>query len=161
MKKYSINNKSDIIEFKGTLLSHVSSRQPEKHQWTEILIYKTEGGKYVVHRIGNSVRYHVPEEDGGCETREGRLVSGDEVPSDFIPCPTCDPEACHDDDFLLYDYIIETPLSSADVADTPSDVRKCLLLGNQLTGLAYSALQEAVRKDQSLLGALRRRVWVV
>ena len=46
------------LRFKGYEIGHVSSEKPDgpsSIRWTEITLYKTESGKYVVERVGMSV----------------------------------------------------------------------------------------------------------
>ncbi len=44
------------LEFRGEVLAQVSSLgKPNPIRWTEITIYRTDSGKYVVHQIGRTL----------------------------------------------------------------------------------------------------------
>lgn len=48
---YDLDNTQ--IQFEGRLLAHVSTEPPvNSKRWSVIDIYKTEGGTYIVHKIG-------------------------------------------------------------------------------------------------------------
>lgn len=58
MKSYRLHRENDIdLLFTGRELANVSSRDPNAAafpRWTEIRIYRTESGKYVVEQVGRS-----------------------------------------------------------------------------------------------------------
>lgn len=44
-----------LTTFDGVLLGHASSKnRPDQPRWTELAIYRTLGGNYVVHKVGKS-----------------------------------------------------------------------------------------------------------
>lgn len=49
------------IEFSGRELGRATTEKDDSLRWTEIVIYKTSGGKYIIERLGRSLIYHVPE----------------------------------------------------------------------------------------------------
>jgi hypothetical protein len=52
-----------LLTFDGQLLAAVSSRDGEKDRWTEMRVYQTNGGSYILEKVGRSVRLHMP----GCD----------------------------------------------------------------------------------------------
>lgn len=162
VKQYTVRNRFDVIEFEGTLIGSASTRKHDRQdRWTEIHIYRTTTDKYVVQRLGCSVRYHLPEE----KCSSGKTITGVELTDEMIPCPQCEPETQADEDFSLdLEFQREVTHSSADVVTEPEDIRKSLTIINKVTGneflssVAYTALQEAVRHDRSLLGVFDRKI---
>jgi hypothetical protein len=51
---FCLKDEDRNIEFRGRLLASASSEEPGKTRWTEVEIYKTVGGNYVVSTIGRS-----------------------------------------------------------------------------------------------------------
>lgn len=50
-----------LLTFDGHLLASISSREsPDKDRWTQMAVYKTQGGSYVLEKVGRSVRLHIP-----------------------------------------------------------------------------------------------------
>lgn len=43
------------LKFNGVLLSGTSSRRPGQDRWTDLSLYRTDNGKYVIVSIGRSV----------------------------------------------------------------------------------------------------------
>lgn len=162
MTEHTIYDRFDVIQFEGELIGHASTRKSDKQdRWTNIDIYKTTTGKYVIHRLGCSVRYHLPEE----KCTSGKAVRGLDLDLSDLPCPDCNPETPGEDDWDEdLEFYQEVTMSSADVVDNAADIRKSLVITNKKTGkeflssVAYSALQEAVRSDKSLLGVFERRI---
>lgn len=50
-----------LLTFDGQLLASVSSRDGDKDRWTEMRVYRTNGGSYILEKVGRSVRLHMPE----------------------------------------------------------------------------------------------------
>lgn len=42
------------VEFSGTLVAQASTDRPEVNHWTEVSVYRTEGGSYVLEQIGKT-----------------------------------------------------------------------------------------------------------
>lgn len=160
MSKWVVKDRFDVIEFEGELIGHASTRKNEDQgRWTEIEIYRTDSGKYVVHRMGCSALFHRVGQP--CTSSRGEKVRGEDISDESIGCPDCDPDEDFDEDA---EYVHEVTESSADVVTEARDLRKALVIVNKQTGreflssVAYAALQEAVRYDRSLLGVFERRI---
>ncbi len=56
-----VRDGSRLITFDGQLLASISSREsPDKDRWTQMAVYKTQGGSYILEKVGRSVRLHMP-----------------------------------------------------------------------------------------------------
>lgn len=157
---WEIQDKVEPLEFTGWRLGNASTARPGSSRWTEITIFRTQGGSWIVQREGKSVRYH--RADGPC--RHGRLVKNDDIKEEHVPCPDCRPPGLVELDRLAdagdeADYRLEVSLSSADVVSSPPEVLRALTFKGQLTTVAEEALSEAVRRDPELkAGLIRKRV---
>lgn len=49
------------IKFNGALLGQSSSKRPYHWRWTDLNLYRTEGGTYILEKIGASRVTHIPE----------------------------------------------------------------------------------------------------
>lgn len=88
LERHSVPDKYDDVVFNGTLIGSSSTENPDSVRWTEINIYRTEHGKYVIHRSGRSVLYH--RHDGVCNTGVPRAV--DTLDAELsVPCARCRP----------------------------------------------------------------------
>jgi hypothetical protein len=52
METTKVWNRAQEITFVGELLADGSSQRPHKQRWYEVEIWKTDDGKYVIHKIG-------------------------------------------------------------------------------------------------------------
>jgi hypothetical protein len=75
------------VQFTGVLLSTASSQRPDALRWTEISIYRTQAGKYVIHKVGRTVVYH---RTGQPCTSGSTEIKGD-MRNALRPCPKCSP----------------------------------------------------------------------
>jgi hypothetical protein len=158
-QQYVVRDRFDVIEFEGDLIGSASTRKDEDQgRWTEIHIYRTTSGKYVVQRLGCSVVFHRK----GKPCSSGEIVLGEDIQDESIGCSKCDPDTDFFDDG---EYVHEVTMSSADVVSEPKDIRRVLVIKKEgrpeyLSSVAHSALQEAVRSDRALLGVFERRIRV-
>jgi EXLDI family protein len=53
-KSWVVRDEERDVRFVGVLLASTSSRRDGKRRWSEVDIYRTEGGNYVVARCGRS-----------------------------------------------------------------------------------------------------------
>lgn len=67
---YQVRDRSRLLSFTGTQLATVSSRQdPSQTRWTEMSLYVTDGGSYVLEKVGRSIVTHSP----GCSAIIGSI----------------------------------------------------------------------------------------
>lgn len=90
-----------LLTFDGELLAFVSSREDSRDRWTEMSIYRTEGGSYILEKVGRSVRVHMP----GCGDILKSLPlfqeahPGDDPEIGYSWCEKCSPPIGEEYDF--------------------------------------------------------------
>lgn len=89
-----VQDDSRTLTFTGVKLTGVSSAKPGRARWTNLDIYRTNGGLFVAYRTGMTTVAH----DVSCVSISGRRLPGLEGvrPSDTpiverTPCATCNP----------------------------------------------------------------------
>lgn len=152
-RAYSVRDQLRTLEFDGTLLARATTESPHSPRWTEIEIYKTVGGNYVVHRVGVSLVYH--DADASCATGDEMTVG--ELGEDAEPCKFCDPGRFTTPTVLV---AVEADRHSADSASTPRQVGDALLIhphgrSPYLSGPAQDVLSRAIKVDPSLRDAFQ------
>lgn len=65
---YQVRDGSRLLTFEGELLGSISSRRDDP-RWTEMAVYRTVGGSYVLEKVGRSVLTHMP----GCPEIIGNI----------------------------------------------------------------------------------------
>jgi len=142
-----------ILRFEGQLLAESSSRRPtpDSTRWIEFVLYKTDGGSYILGRIGRSLLFH----SKGCSVvdRNG-LRPGGVVDSDAVPCTLCRPVATESS---LY---IEQTRYWAQVSESPEAVLSALYKydadgARYLTRVAETLINRASTNDEELEAAYR------
>lgn len=95
---YTLNNGRRTTRFEGEKLVHATSRghtvPADALRWTDVDVYRTRAGAYVLHKVGRSRVYCV--EDDASDTAERLVVArvGRDDPQrlrDLAPCPVCRP----------------------------------------------------------------------
>lgn len=114
---YKIRDGSRVVSFDGVLLSAVSSERAGASRWTELELYKTESGKYVLSRVGRSVVTHVFE----CADVTSRLPlfvkeHPERDPDDF------DYHTCVPQEYDLDKLLVEQDRFWALIADNAQDI---------------------------------------
>lgn len=92
MATHLVRDGSRLLQFDGVLLGAVSSKRETSSRWSEINLYRTEGGSYVMEKVGRSIVTHVP----GCSDIIG------EIPRFQVEHPGDDP-----DDYQYHDCVPE------------------------------------------------------
>ncbi len=92
---HQVRDGSRLITFDGTLLGFVTSERPEVARWTEMSVYLTEGGSYVLEKVGRSLICHMP----GCNELGSRSLPrfqeqhpGDDPDNGYVFHEECVPE---------------------------------------------------------------------
>lgn len=148
-----------ILRFEGKEIGHSSSERPGAGRWIEFTLYKTDGGQYVLSRIGASDVYHAPD----CRfVRRGSIepVPRSALSESAIPChqvhKVTDPCFPDQDNFPLV--CPEEDKTWARAFRRPEDVMKGLLKPDQnggdlyLTAVARRLLESAAKKDSAIAG---------
>lgn len=90
-----------ILTFDGRLLGSVSSREEGKDRWTEMRVFQTHGGSYILEKVGRSIRLHMP----GCSDiintlpRFQEVHPGEDPEHGYSWCSRCSPEIGEEYDF--------------------------------------------------------------
>ena len=157
--QYTVWNQLKPIEFKGTLLGSSSTRKRDSYRWTEIHIYRTDGGAYIIERLGKSVIYHAAA--GKCDVSKGLRITGSQILDSSEPCDRCDPAIPEDDDFNPEDpFVHEQTMSSAQVVKEAGGVHDALVMYDskrkisRMSHVATDALQKAAGQDPDLLNSV-------
>lgn len=74
-QKYTVVDNTRSIVFTGILLGHASSAEEKKTRWTEMTIYLTDAGQYIVAGVGQST---VKKGDWIRDQHTGRSVQAQE-----------------------------------------------------------------------------------
>lgn len=62
MPTHKVRDGARLITFDGDLLARVTSRRDgDASRWTEMSLYRTEAGTYVLEKVGRSILMHVRE----------------------------------------------------------------------------------------------------
>lgn len=145
--KHILNDVAGTVEFTGTKLGHATSEMHKRQaRWSEITIYKTDAGTYIVHKVGHSRVFHKP---GAQCSKKGVTVK---PTLDLIPCRRCVPY--HTDALVS----VETDRASVSVAERPEGaVENCKTTDGDgaifFTRIAREALEQAGAADRPLLDA--------
>jgi hypothetical protein len=94
-KRFQIRDSQRLVTFTGECLGESTSQSGTDVRWTELSLYKTDSGRYLVERVGRSDVFHTKS----CARRsKGELKQhlSDNVPEDreledYVPCDECKP----------------------------------------------------------------------
>lgn len=165
------------ITFVGWKLGEASSAptgdQPAR--WTELRLFFTQGGQYVIEKVGCSDVFH----NESCPTEPGKPRRGkrwnnlwDAIPADlqdeyadtediFVPCEKCSPDF---DDEPVW---VEKDIYSTALYSTPQEVLEALYRpdtrnssAKYLSRVARSLLDQAIERDEPLRAVLTAPVEV-
>ena len=133
------------LTFDGELLAKSSSQRPRNPRWVEFELYRTDSGKYVLSRIGQSLVFHGPV----CTTLDRSDGLEIATPHELgVPCEVCEPE---------YPGVVlpEKIRAWAQVMDAPEGVLETLYRYDDhgarfLTRVARDLIETASRRDLDL-----------
>lgn len=150
---YQVRDGARIMAFDGTCIATVSSRRPSSPRWTELELYRTDTGKYVLSKIGRSVVTHVP----GCPKIFGQLplfseeYPGEDPDGDFEYCD-CVPE-----EYNFNTLLVEQTRYWALVADAATAIVNELHTVKSgvrvLPRMAVNLLESAAKMDKQIADA--------
>lgn len=150
---HRVQDGSRVLTFEGALLGSASSKRTAP-RWSELKLYKTTAGTYVLEKIGRSTVVHVP----GCQSIIGSLPRFEEE------YPGCDPDDYWYDDCVpdVYDItslLVERDRHWALIADDPVQVVDALYRrkdgARHLPRLSIELLDEVTRTDEQLANSYR------
>jgi hypothetical protein len=156
MPEHTARNGDEMFVFDGEELGHASTDDDgDLPRWTEITIWRTKAGKYVIEKVACSVVYHTLD---GCD--RGIIRDADSsLDPDSQPCLVCRP------DILVADQVkIETNRYVTFVTENAPAAVEALRLTDIdpdsdgfgtvfMPNVARRALAEAAERDQSIKDA--------
>lgn len=147
-----------IIEFEGRLLGEVSSRRSQAPRWTELRLYRTDAGVYVLEKVGASVVVHAPNCSdimGSLPRFQEKHPGADPTDSKWWFCERCGDLAVRDITSLL----VESNRYWAIIAEDPADIVDSLYRrkngARSMPRMSLDLLDDAGRDDQAILNAFR------
>ncbi len=154
---YEVQNGKRVLRFEGALIAFSSSYREGSPRWVEFSLYRTEGGSYVLARVGQTKVYHMY----GCP-----VVSRNSPPKTTIfslrdgsvPCNQCyPPSSATTTDVEVY---VEMARYWATISESPTGVVDALYKYNEsgaryLTNVAEQLLEEAAEVDEAMAKAYR------
>lgn len=160
---FILTDRHQEVEFSGKRLGSASTEKDDSVRWTEIHLYLTDGGNYVIERLGQSLVYHLTKTE--CDKGTGMLVKGKHIHQESEPCDRCRPLTPEDEGFDPEQvFTHEKMLSSVEVVEQPEDLQNALSMYDRkrrvmrISHVASQALHEAAGNDPRLLNALIKRV---
>lgn len=142
-------------EWDGWLLARESTALTRSRRWTEMEVYRTVAGHYVLRVLGCSVVYHV--HGSACNTGDPML--GRDMDEDMEPCYDCAPPANYQDeehDETVFDVDVEIPTIKS--ADTPEDLIIAMRTRKGRVGELSFLAARVLRSLKSVDGDVRRVV---
>jgi hypothetical protein len=164
------------VTFAGEQLAFASSQVEDNPspRWTELAIYRTVTGKYVLEKIGRSDYIHTADLDSHpARNKPGKgalryesladaledvdeSASMDDVDKYFVPCDECQPSLDSDDPV-----IVEQDMHSVERYEDPEQLLNALYYRKggtvrSLSNLSRNVLDLAARKDEGIR-AIRSR----
>lgn len=165
-RSYQLRDDRRTIIFKGVKLATVSSERDGVQRWTDIDIYRTDAGRYVVNRVGVSVVAHSIDCSQVANKRRygiDKIMPDECAPRHREPCPICRPDIIGlletDPAGLTFEQD-KHRTSIWDQAPAMIDSLYSQSTANQraLSGLMLWALSEAAKRDPLIMDAYNRVV---
>jgi len=118
---YQVRDGARLLSFEGELLGTISSRRGDP-RWTEMTLYRTAKGQYILEKVGRSVMMHMP----GCSE-----IIGD-IPRFQTEHPGDDPDVgyvyhgCVPEEYDFTRLLVENNRYWATVVDDPEKIVEAL-----------------------------------
>jgi hypothetical protein len=170
--RFEVKDGAKTVTFEGWHLGSSSSHTPESLRWTELSLYKTLAGAYILEKVGRSDVFHTEDcprtdRNGKPMSKGKRFVSLDDaMPDDaeeedyledwFVPCPDCRP------DYDAAPVYVERDIFSAPVHSNAERVVAALYqtkgANRFLSRIARDLLEQAVERDAALRAEVAKPV---
>lgn len=95
MTRYRLEDELHIREFDGELIAGTVTNRPHpvtgklRARWTDLTLYRADGGGYVLHKVNRSVVWHLPA--GQDHVRIPGRTPVQDLPPDAVYCPVMPP----------------------------------------------------------------------
>lgn len=142
---FEVQNGNRLLRFEGRILAESDSWRRGASRWIEFTLYKTEGGSYVLSRVGVSLIYHT----ASCPlvARYGlHEMPSDELEAEAVGCEECTPSGAEP---LVFpeEYRYWTLVSEGAQAVVDALYQQDRQGSKYLTRVAERLLQEAAAQD--------------
>lgn len=142
------------LEFEGEKLAEVSSERAHSPRWTEMKLYRTDSGKYVLSKVGRSRVLHDPS----CTAINDKLnLFVDEFPEGDPERDKFDLHTCIGETYYIDEIVVEETRYWAFVSESAHDIVKTLHKNEggvrSLPRMSANLLEEAVPKDAEIAEA--------
>lgn len=151
---WSVRDGARLISFDGVRLAEVSSARSTSPRWTEMVLYKTESGRYVLSKIGRTKVLH----QAGCPAIMGRLnLYMDEFPNTAPEEGNFDFHTCVGESYYLDELLVEQTRYWAFIGETAEAIVKALYNSKGdvrfLPRMSINLLEEAMLRDNAIAEA--------
>jgi hypothetical protein len=171
-QRINVKDGQRTITFMGWFLGFATSETPDSVRWTELSLYRTLQGAYVLEKVGRSDVFHSEDCErqgvGGKKKSKGKRYTTlydalpdeaeafDELSDFFVPCAECKPEW---DESPVW---VERDIYSAPVHDSAEKVVAALYQtkgqNRFLSKPARDLLEQAMQKDSQIRAAVEKPV---
>jgi len=148
---FQARDRTRLLTFDGVKLASVSSRTgDDQDRWTEMSLYLTDGGQYILEKVGRSVITHVP----GCPEIIG------EIPRFQDAHPGDDPDigytfhGCVPETYDFTELLSEEDRFWAAISTDPREIVDALYRRQRearfLPRISVLLIEEAIKHDEAL-----------
>lgn len=151
---HQVRDRSRLITFDGTLLAQVSSRATDPQvRWTEMSLYLTDGGSYVLEKVGRSVVVHAP----GCTDHSPGIPRFQDAHPGDDPDVGYEYHSCVPEEYDFTTLLVEEDRFWALITEQPEQVVDALYRKQSdarfLPRISVTLLEQASKVDPHLAGA--------
>ena len=143
---HQVRDGSRLLTFEGECLASISSRNASP-RWTELTVYRTAGGFYVLEKIGRSVVTHMP----GCPSILGKIPRFQSAHPGDDPDVGYEYHDCVPDEYDFTVLLVEADRYWATISEDPSHIVDALHRKREgsrhLTRLALDLLDRVALAD--------------
>lgn len=135
-RRYEVRDGQRPLTFTGRLLAESDSQTGNDVRWTELTLYVTTNGKYVIEKVGRSDVYHATtcprRSKGELHVRLNDALNDDRRTIDqFEPCDVCNPT------LNTTPVCVERDIFSASLFLTVEDMIKSLYRDDKNSGMPF------------------------
>lgn len=152
-QRFDVKDGQRPLTFEGWMIASADSQSGHDVRWTELTLYKTLTGKYVLEKMGRSDVFHADRcqrRSKGVKHESLELALDDDqddpLESYFAPCPDCHP--AYDESPVW----IERDISAVAVSESPEKLVASLFRKDNdnmrfLSRVSRALLEEAAKHD--------------
>jgi hypothetical protein len=153
--EWKVRDGNRLIQFEGICLGKVSSRRPESPRWTDLSLFKTNGGSYVLEKLGMSIVLHMP----GCPHILGVLPRFQDTYAGADPDEGYQYDDCVPDTYDFTQLLVEEPRYWATIATDPNEIVAALYRkrdgSRHLPRISIELLEKVSEIDNDINAAYR------